>query len=212
MAIKAMENESVKGLGVVEGGGVCGGEGRGSRCVSRGSNSKHTQSKQSPSKNLYYDDSQMSNLQSMIRSSRMDDREYLARKQERSREIQRNSKITKVKVIKPQSLKSYQYLKKAEKLVLEYNLIKEDEYEEMIASHKDFDQITEKRQCQLAGITLNNLGCLYKKLKYNKVAIEYFKQVMNIELTTGAEPVSIVATMLNISAILSSIGRHKEAY
>jgi len=39
-------------------------------------------------------------------------------------------------------------------------------------------------------VTLNNLGCFYQKLKFNKVALEYFLQVLKLEQYLKVETVS----------------------
>lgn len=63
----------------------------------------------------------------------------------------------------------------------------------------------------LACITLNNLGCFYRKINYNKVAQQHFELVLKLENSIGANPVSIVETMLNLCANLSTQKKHKEA-
>jgi len=56
----------------------------------------------------------------------------------------------------------------------------------------------------LACVTLNNLGCLYKKLNLNLVANKHFMLVLKLEENLGVPTTSLVNTMLNISASLSN--------
>ena len=94
---------------------------------------------------------------------------------------------TKVKIVRPTDLKSYKLLKEAEQILL-----------------SDESQIlSEDLQNSLSCLTLNNLGCFYKKLDFNKVALEYFLQVLSLEKILDAEKVSMASTMLNICANLS---------
>jgi len=56
----------------------------------------------------------------------------------------------------------------------------------------------------LACITLNNLGCFYKKLNFNNVAYKHFMLVLKLENMLQANTTSRVSTMLNICANLSN--------
>lgn len=74
-------------------------------------------------------------------------------------------KFSKVKVIKIKKLQSYICLKKAEELLLS----------------KESQQLDPKTKSELIQITLNNLGCFYKKLNYNEVAKQHFELVLLLE-------------------------------
>jgi uncharacterized protein (UPF0218 family) len=66
---------------------------------------------------------------------------------------------TKVKVVKPTSLMSFKLLKEAEAILLT----------------KEAHRILgEETLHSLSCVTLNNLGCFYKKLNFSNVALEYF--------------------------------------
>ena len=64
----------------------------------------------------------------------------------------------------------------------------------------------------LSCVTLNNLGCFYKKLNFSNVSLEYFMQVLSLEQILKVDTVSMVSTMLNICANLSKQGKHQEAH
>lgn len=87
----------------------------------------------------------------------------------------------------PTALKSYQMLKEAETFLM-----------------KECDILTADSKNNLACITLNNLGCFYKRLNYNKVALQHFELVLKLEHILKANTVSTVTTMLNICANLSN--------
>ena len=55
------------------------------------------------------------------------------------------------------------------------------------------------------------MGCFYKKLNFNKVALQHFELVLKLENSLGADSVSKVETMLNICANLSNQNKHKDA-
>ena len=63
----------------------------------------------------------------------------------------------------------------------------------------------------LSCITLNNLGCFYKKLNYDRVALKHFMQVLALETLLNVNTISLVSTMLNICANLSKTNKHMEA-
>ncbi|CAG9331763.1 unnamed protein product [Blepharisma stoltei] len=65
---------------------------------------------------------------------------------------------------------------------------------------------------KLMGITLNNLGCYYKKRKQIKVALNYLRQALQVELQTQSDNVNIAGTHLNICAILSSLSKHEQSF
>ena len=65
---------------------------------------------------------------------------------------------------------------------------------------------------KLLALTFNNLGCYYKKKKQPTVALKYLKESLSLEMQTEADGVNVAGTHLNICAILSSVGRHDQAY
>ena len=75
----------------------------------------------------------------------------------------------------------------------------------------EYDILTQNTRNNLACITLNNMGCFYKKLNFNKVALQHFELVLKLENSLGADTVSKVETMLNICANLSNQNKHKDA-
>lgn len=66
--------------------------------------------------------------------------------------------------------------------------------------------------CHLLTVTLNNLACYHKKKGLERAALRYLCQILAIEkfhLKDGSA--SIASTYLNISTILSSLGKHIES-
>eukprot|EP01017_Pseudomicrothorax_dubius_P031418 TRINITY_DN4006_c0_g2_i7.p1 TRINITY_DN4006_c0_g2~~TRINITY_DN4006_c0_g2_i7.p1 ORF type:complete len:423 (+),score=97.76 TRINITY_DN4006_c0_g2_i7:58-1326(+) len=85
-------------------------------------------------------------------------------------------------------------LKKAEKLLV----------------HDVLNSRSEKSY-RLLGITLNNLGCFYRRTGKQHVALRYLKKALEIEIYTLNDKVSVAGTHLNICVILSGLKRHKDA-
>lgn len=102
---------------------------------------------------------------------------------------------TKVKIVKPTSLMSFKLLKEAEGILL---------------TKEAYKILGEETLHTLSCVTLNNLGCFYKKLNFNNVALEYFMQVLALEQLLKVDTISLVSTMLNICANLSKQGKHLE--
>ena len=124
---------------------------------------------------------------SIFVSSKDEDAEYKRKREVLSREKYARDISTKVKIVKPTQLLSFRLLKEAEQLLLseEANIL---------------EDISKKN---LSCITLNNLGCFYKKLNYDRVALKHFMQVLALEKLLQVNRISIVSTMLNICANLS---------
>jgi len=124
---------------------------------------------------------------SIFVSSKDEDAEYKRKREVLSREKYARDISTKVKIVKPTQLLSFRLLKEAEQLLLseEANIL---------------EDISKKN---LSCITLNNLGCFYKKLNYDRVALKHFMQVLALEKLLQVNTISIVSTMLNICANLS---------
>ena len=92
---------------------------------------------------------------SVFRPSRLDDLAYAKRRDAASRERCAREASTKVKVVLPTTLKSYQLLKEAETLLMS----------------PECELLEKKARNNMACITLNNLGCFYKRLNFHKVAL-----------------------------------------
>jgi hypothetical protein len=124
---------------------------------------------------------------SIFVSSKDEEAEYKRKREVLSREKYARDISTKVKIVKPTQLLSFRLLKEAEQLLLseEANIL---------------EDISKKN---LSCITLNNLGCFYKKLNYDRVALKHFMQVLALEKLLQVNTISIVSTMLNICANLS---------
>jgi len=61
---------------------------------------------------------------------------------------------------------------------------------------------------KLYSLTMNNLGCYYKKVFKPNVALKYLKDALKNEIES-LQPISYIAsTKLNICAILSLLKRH----
>jgi tetratricopeptide (TPR) repeat protein len=64
---------------------------------------------------------------------------------------------------------------------------------------------------KLLGITLNNLGCFYKKRKQPKVALGFLKQALDVEMQTERDFLNLAGSYLNICVVFSSLGMHQKA-
>jgi tetratricopeptide (TPR) repeat protein len=64
---------------------------------------------------------------------------------------------------------------------------------------------------KLLSITLNNLGCYYKKKKQYKTALKCLTESLELEMQTETDNIQLGSTHLNICAILSCIGSHRKA-
>ena len=121
---------------------------------------------------------------------------YIRQKEEWAKEKFLRDRQTKVKVVKPTSLMSFKLLKEAENALL---------------TKQAFNVLGEETLHRLSCVTLNNLGCFYKKLNFSNVALEYFMQVLALEQLLKVDTISLVSTMLNICANLSKQGKHMDA-
>ncbi|KAL4449884.1 hypothetical protein ABPG74_015003 [Tetrahymena malaccensis] len=59
-------------------------------------------------------------------------------------------------------------------------------------------------------VTYNNMACYYKRINKNRVALDYLKKALEIEIHID-RPQSLADTHLNLCAVLSQLERHKEA-
>ena len=64
---------------------------------------------------------------------------------------------------------------------------------------------------KLEAITLNNLGCFYKRIHRPAVALHYLRRALEVESTPPADIPSLAGTHLNICAIRSGLGVHDKA-
>lgn len=64
---------------------------------------------------------------------------------------------------------------------------------------------------RLLAITLNNLGCFYKRSTKPNVALRYLQQALEIEVKTSNDRTNVAGTHLNICAIKSQLGKHESA-
>lgn len=75
--------------------------------------------------------------------------------------------------------------------------------EQVIKMAKIGDNIREEEYYKLYSLTMNNLGCYYKKIFKPNVALTYLKLALKNEINS-LQPISYIAsTKLNICAILS---------
>lgn len=101
------------------------------------------------------------------------------------------------------------------KLAMDY--LREDNFKESLALLKkaeallSVDDEGELNRARLMCITLNNLGCYYKRRRQPNVALNYIKQALELEIENGKDLVSVAGTHLNICAIYSQAGKHFEA-
>jgi hypothetical protein len=64
---------------------------------------------------------------------------------------------------------------------------------------------------KLQAITLNNLGCFYKRTGKLGVALQYLHRALDLEVASSADRTNLAGTHLNVCAIHSSLGRHDNA-
>lgn len=63
---------------------------------------------------------------------------------------------------------------------------------------------------RLLAVTLNNLGCYYKRTRKLRVALGAIREALRVEAQTPC-PENPAGTLLNLCAVLSQLGRHREA-
>lgn len=93
-----------------------------------------------------------------------------------------------------------------------------EQHEDALKMLKKAETLTGPNSCmpknntrlKLRAVTLNNLGCFYKNRNKPHTALQYLDRALRIEATTPAchNP---AGTHLNLCAILSQLGRHREA-
>jgi tetratricopeptide (TPR) repeat protein len=75
------------------------------------------------------------------------------------------------------------------------------------------DQVipTAKRN-KLLSLTLNNLGCYYKKMEKPNVALQYLKHSLDIEVSLAErDSLNLAGTYLNLCSIYSKLSKHADA-
>lgn len=67
-------------------------------------------------------------------------------------------------------------------------------------------------RCRLRGVTFNNFGCFYKRRGKYHAALHYLERAQRVEQHAPPGAVeNAPGTLLNICAVLSKMGRHREA-
>jgi tetratricopeptide (TPR) repeat protein len=116
-----------------------------------------------------------------------------------------------------------QIVNELEAVVLKYNFIameylKIENFKDSLALLKKAEDILGSDEndviptrLKLMGITLNNLGCYYKKHRQPKVALSYLEKALDVEMQIESDNLNLAGSHLNICAVFSSLSRHKEA-
>lgn len=65
--------------------------------------------------------------------------------------------------------------------------------------------------CKLLTVTLNNLACYQKKRGLLRSALRYLSQVLWLEKFYLKDAACLASTYLNLSTVLSALGKHREA-
>jgi tetratricopeptide (TPR) repeat protein len=72
--------------------------------------------------------------------------------------------------------------------------------------------LTLENRRRLLSLTFNNLGCYYKKKEKPNVALFYLNKSLELEmLDPRSEQLNLAGTHLNLTAILTKLGKHNEA-
>lgn len=67
-------------------------------------------------------------------------------------------------------------------------------------------------QGKLRAITLNNLGCFYKRAAQPQKALEYLEAALDLDENEEADKTNLAGTHLNICAIKSQLSDHQQAF
>jgi len=106
---------------------------------------------------------------------------------------------------------------------MEYNILRfnqlamkklrSDSYESAFKLLKKAELVLKKfpEETKLWAVTLNNIGCYYKKLAKPKLALHYLEKALVLELKDNEDSVNVAGTHLNICAIRSQLGDHQLA-
>ncbi|CAG9327141.1 unnamed protein product [Blepharisma stoltei] len=79
------------------------------------------------------------------------------------------------------------------------------------ANHMLRQQPVNLQTIKLRAITLNNLGCLYKRTNQNPKALQFLKEALECEKKLPGDYTNIAGTHLNICAIKSLLNHHEES-
>jgi len=102
---------------------------------------------------------------------------------------------------------------------LAMRMVEEEQYDEAYELLKKSEILTEEDGClrhcvhqrlKLHGVTLNNLGCFFKRKGKLQAALHYLNKALSIEVQTNAAE-NPAGTLLNLCATLSQLGRHTQA-
>ena len=68
--------------------------------------------------------------------------------------------------------------------------------------------IDDERLNKLLAITLNNIGCYYRRIDKPNVALKYLKKALEVEVFSLDDKASVAGTHLNICAIFSQLKKY----
>lgn len=66
-------------------------------------------------------------------------------------------------------------------------------------------------QSKLMAVTLNNLGCYYKKTGNLNLSLQYLTRALHLQQLTPSDRINLAGTHLNITTIRSSLNQHESA-
>ncbi|CAG9323858.1 unnamed protein product [Blepharisma stoltei] len=100
------------------------------------------------------------------------------------------------------------------KLAMDY--LRQENYSEslqQLSRAQELLRFSEKSpiSLKLLAITNNNIGCYYKKLGKQKLALQWLLKALNFDAFSSADRTNLAATHLNICAIYSQAERHDKA-
>ena len=78
----------------------------------------------------------------------------------------------------------------------------------LLKDHKRTKSITADDRNKIYALTMNNMGCYYKKVGNPNVALRYMLNALRSDVANKAPLSHIASTKLNICAILSILGKH----
>ena len=82
---------------------------------------------------------------------------------------------------------------------------------ELLLHDERASAISEDDRNKIYALTMNNLGCYYKKIGTPNVALRYMLEALRSDVANRAPPAHVASTKLNICAILSILGKHLTA-
>lgn len=81
----------------------------------------------------------------------------------------------------------------------------------LVCASEENKLIDSQDRKRLFALTMNNLGCYYKKIHKPNVALKYMQLALEADLTNQVLPSNLASTKLNICAIYSQINKHLPA-